>query len=57
MAKRILITGAASGIGAATMAELRRRGQRVIGLDVNADGECLIGCDVRDCEKTGKPFQ
>jgi NAD(P)-dependent dehydrogenase (short-subunit alcohol dehydrogenase family) len=47
-AKRILITGAASGIGAATMAELGRRGQQVIGLDVNAEGESLIRCDVRD---------
>lgn len=47
-AKRIIITGAASGIGAATLAELKRRGARVIGLDVNAEGNGLIGCDVRD---------
>jgi NAD(P)-dependent dehydrogenase (short-subunit alcohol dehydrogenase family) len=46
--KRILITGAASGIGAAGAAELRARGARVIGLDVNADGEDIIACDVRD---------
>jgi NAD(P)-dependent dehydrogenase (short-subunit alcohol dehydrogenase family) len=49
-AERIIITGAASGIAAATMAELRRRGTHVVGLDLNAgdgDGE-LIACDVRD---------
>jgi NAD(P)-dependent dehydrogenase (short-subunit alcohol dehydrogenase family) len=47
-AKRIAITGAASGIGAATMAELVRLGHRVQGLDINADGPDLIRCDVRD---------
>jgi NAD(P)-dependent dehydrogenase (short-subunit alcohol dehydrogenase family) len=47
-AKRIIITGAASGIGAATVAELERRGAQVIGLDVNADRDALIACDVRD---------
>ena len=46
---RVLITGAASGIGAATAAELRRRGARVVGLDLVA-GEELIECDVRDQE-------
>jgi len=48
-AKRIVITGAASGIAQATLAELQRRGARVVGLDLNAepDGE-LIACDVRD---------
>lgn len=33
-AKRVVITGAASGIGAATMVELQRRGASVLGLDV-----------------------
>lgn len=47
MSTRVLITGAASGIGAATAAELRARGARVAGLDVTA-GEGLIECDVRD---------
>jgi NAD(P)-dependent dehydrogenase (short-subunit alcohol dehydrogenase family) len=45
---RIIITGAASGICAATMAELQRRGARVVGLDRNADHDGLIACDVRD---------
>lgn len=46
--KRIIITGAASGIGAATTTELRRRGADVVGLDRNADDEGVIACDVRD---------
>ena len=46
--KRVVITGAASGIGAATAAELRSRGARVVGLDVRPDGEDVIACDVRD---------
>lgn len=47
-AKRVIITGAASGFGAATLAELERRGARVVGLDINADRDRLIRCDVRD---------
>ncbi len=47
-AKRIVITGAASGIGAATMNELRRLGHEVAGLDRNAEADGLISCDVRD---------
>lgn len=47
-AKRVIITGAASGIGAATLAELQRRGARVIGLDIDAGRDGLIACDVRD---------
>jgi NAD(P)-dependent dehydrogenase (short-subunit alcohol dehydrogenase family) len=45
---RVLITGAASGIGAAAAAELRSRGARVVGLDLNAAGDDVIACDVRD---------
>ena len=47
MAKRVIVTGAASGIGAATVAELRRRGDEVVGLDLNVTGD-LIACDVTD---------
>src|SRR3954470_10028415 len=42
---RIVITGAAGGIGSATVELLRARGARVVGLDLHgADLEC----DVRD---------
>jgi NAD(P)-dependent dehydrogenase (short-subunit alcohol dehydrogenase family) len=44
---RVIVTGAASGIGAAATGELRRRGARVVGLDVNASDE-IVECDVRD---------
>jgi NAD(P)-dependent dehydrogenase (short-subunit alcohol dehydrogenase family) len=45
---RVIITGAASGIGAATAAALQSRGARVIGLDICADGERVLECDVGD---------
>jgi NAD(P)-dependent dehydrogenase (short-subunit alcohol dehydrogenase family) len=44
---RVLLTGAAGGIGSATAAELRARGARVVGLDLEAS-EDVIACDVRD---------
>ena len=44
----MVITGAASGIGAATARELRSRGARVVGLDVRPEGDDVIECDVRD---------
>jgi len=47
MSKRIVITGAASGIGAATAEALRAKGARVVGLDLDAEGD-LIRCDVTD---------
>jgi NAD(P)-dependent dehydrogenase (short-subunit alcohol dehydrogenase family) len=47
VSKRVLITGAASGIGAAAAAELRRRGARVVGLDINGSDQ-IVECDVRD---------
>ena len=47
MSKRVIITGAASGIGEATAEALRGRGCQVIGLDLNA-GDQVIACDVRD---------
>ncbi len=37
-----------------TMAELERRGAQVIGLDVNADQDALIACDVRDQDSVDK---
>jgi NAD(P)-dependent dehydrogenase (short-subunit alcohol dehydrogenase family) len=48
--KRVLITGAASGIGAATVERLRSQEAEVVGLDLNVDGSdgSLIQCDVRD---------
>ena len=49
MSKRVLITGAASGIGARTAELLRAQGARVAGLDLAA-GEDIIACDVRDAE-------
>ena len=47
MSKRVVITGAAGGIGAAAAAQLRAKGCRVIGLDLR-EGEDIIACDVRD---------
>lgn len=43
----VVVTGAASGIGAATVSALRRRGTEVIGVDrTAADG--ILGCDLSD---------
>jgi NAD(P)-dependent dehydrogenase (short-subunit alcohol dehydrogenase family) len=44
---RVLITGAAGGIGSAAAAELRAQGARVIGLDLEP-GDDILACDVRD---------
>jgi len=44
---RFLITGAASGIGAAATEALRRRGHAGVGLDIR-DGPGIIRADVRD---------
>jgi NAD(P)-dependent dehydrogenase (short-subunit alcohol dehydrogenase family) len=48
MSKRVLITGAASGIGAAASEEMRRQGAQVVGLDLSADADWIIRCDVTD---------
>jgi NAD(P)-dependent dehydrogenase (short-subunit alcohol dehydrogenase family) len=50
---RVIITGAASGIGLATAAALRGRGARVVGLDVQ-EGTDIIRCDVRDQESVDR---
>jgi len=47
-AKRVLITGAASGIGAAAAEALRKKGNQVAGLDLRGEAEDIIACDVRD---------
>ena len=49
MSARVLVTGAAGGIGEAAVAMLRARGARVVGLDLMADDTAeVIACDVRD---------
>ena len=49
MSKRVLITGAASGIGAAAAEQMRSRGARVVGMDLEADPERdILACDVTD---------
>jgi NAD(P)-dependent dehydrogenase (short-subunit alcohol dehydrogenase family) len=48
VSRRVLITGAAGGIGAAAADELRLRGARVVGLDLHGDGAEVLRCDVRD---------
>jgi NAD(P)-dependent dehydrogenase (short-subunit alcohol dehydrogenase family) len=48
MSVRVAITGAASGIGAATADSLREHGAEVVGLDINAGEEDVLACDVRD---------
>lgn len=44
---RVLVTGAAGGFGAPTVARLRERGARVLGLDRVA-GEDVLACDITD---------
>ena len=43
--KRVLITGAAGGIGSAAVEMLRKQGAQVVGLDLRGAD---IDCDVRD---------
>jgi NAD(P)-dependent dehydrogenase (short-subunit alcohol dehydrogenase family) len=45
---RVLVTGAAGGIGSAAVTELRARGASVLGLDRVGSGADMIECDVRD---------
>ena len=44
---RVIVTGAAGGFGAPTVARLRERGARVVGLD-RVRGEHVLVCDVTD---------
>jgi NAD(P)-dependent dehydrogenase (short-subunit alcohol dehydrogenase family) len=47
MSKRVIITGAASGIGQATAQALRGKGCSVVGLDLKARDD-VVACGVRD---------
>ena len=51
---RIVVTGAAGGIGAAAVAALRARGARVVGLDLATPGEDIVRCDVREQESVDR---
>jgi 3-oxoacyl-[acyl-carrier protein] reductase len=46
MVMRVIVTGAANGIGRATAHAFREAGARVVGLDLQA-GEDIIACDLR----------
>jgi NAD(P)-dependent dehydrogenase (short-subunit alcohol dehydrogenase family) len=48
MSARVLITGAAGGIGAASCELLRRRGAQIAGLDLEARAPDILRCDVRN---------
>jgi NAD(P)-dependent dehydrogenase (short-subunit alcohol dehydrogenase family) len=51
MSARVLITGAAGGIGSAATDELRRRGALVVGLDLVADpNRDVLECDLTDAQ-------
>lgn len=47
--KRALVTGAAGGVGAATVELLTAEGAAVVGVDLNATGS-ILACDVSDPE-------
>jgi len=47
VSKRVIITGAASGIGEATAKALRERGAEVVGLDLKGEDDIIV-CDVTD---------
>ncbi len=48
--RRVLITGAAGGIGGATAAAMRRLGASVVGIDLQAAPPDVLPADVRDAE-------
>lgn len=51
--KRIFVTGAASGIGAATVELLRKEGAQVVGTDIT-DADGILRCDVTDPASVGE---
>jgi len=53
VSKRVIITGAASGIGEATAKALRDRGAAVVGLDLKPADD-VIACNVTDQESVDK---
>jgi NAD(P)-dependent dehydrogenase (short-subunit alcohol dehydrogenase family) len=48
VSRRALVTGASGAFGTALRAELRERGWTVAGLDLRADDDEVIACDVTD---------
>lgn len=54
--RRILVTGARGGIGAAAMAALRREGASVLGLDL-AGADDVLEADVRDAAAVSRAVQ
>src|SRR3712207_3315213 len=51
MSRRVLVTGAASGIGAAAAERMRAKGAKVVGLDLNGDeSKDILSCDLSDPE-------
>jgi len=51
VSRRVLITGAASGIGEAAAEHMRAQGARVVGLDLAGDpGRDILACDITDAE-------
>lgn len=61
--RRFLVTGSASGIGAATVERLLRDGATVIGLDLagsgsgSTDGVRHVACDVSDADQVASVFE
>ena len=50
MSGRALVTGASGAFGTALRAELKSRGWAVVGLDLNAEDEEVVRCDVTDAD-------